>query len=69
MTAIIEYAFKAVKAAVVTSIAVRGNGCVAMVTQKKVPDRLLEAEHRNMDLASPLYRASEWIFSSRGRFS
>ena len=44
MTAIIEYAFKAVKAAGVTSIAVRGNGCVAMVTQKKVPDRLLEAE-------------------------
>ena len=30
------------KAAGLTSIAVRGKDCVAMVTQKKVPDRLLD---------------------------
>lgn len=32
-----EYAFKAVKAAGITSIAVRGKDSVAVVTQKKVP--------------------------------
>ncbi|MQM07809.1 hypothetical protein Taro_040654, partial [Colocasia esculenta] len=32
-----EYAFKAVKAAAVTSIAVRGNDSVCVVTQRKVP--------------------------------
>lgn len=33
----IEYAFKAVKAAGVTSIGVRGKDSVCVVTQKKVP--------------------------------
>lgn len=39
-----EYAFKAVKAAGITSIAVRGKDCVVVVTQKKVPDKLIEAK-------------------------
>lgn len=33
----IEYAFKAVKAAGITSIGVRGKDSVCVVTQKKVP--------------------------------
>lgn len=36
---IAEYAFKAVKAVGITSIAVRGKDSVAVVTQKKVPVR------------------------------
>lgn len=39
-----EYAFKAVKSAGITSIAVRGKDCVVVVTQKKVPDKLIEAK-------------------------
>nr|GEU74521.1 proteasome subunit alpha type-6 [Tanacetum cinerariifolium] len=38
-----EYAFKAVKAAGVTSIGVRGKDAVCVVTQKKVPDKLLDS--------------------------
>ncbi|KVH97938.1 Proteasome, alpha-subunit, N-terminal domain-containing protein [Cynara cardunculus var. scolymus] len=38
----VEYAFKAVKAAGVTSIGVRGKDSVCVVTQKKVPDKLLD---------------------------
>ena len=34
-----EYAFKAVKAAGTTSIAVKGKDSIAVVTQKKVPVR------------------------------
>lgn len=37
-----EYAFKAVKSVARTSLAVRGADCVAVVTQKKVPDKLLD---------------------------
>lgn len=33
----VEYAFKAVKAAGITSIGVRGSDSVCVVTQKKVP--------------------------------
>lgn len=36
----VEYAFKAVKAAGLTTIAVRGIDSVCVVTQKKVPDKL-----------------------------
>mmetsp|Transcript_2656 Transcript_2656/g.3007 ORF Transcript_2656/g.3007 Transcript_2656/m.3007 type:complete len:247 (-) Transcript_2656:545-1285(-) len=38
----VEYAFKAVKAAGLTSIGVRGKDCVAVVTQKKIPDKLID---------------------------
>ncbi|KAI5585146.1 hypothetical protein BDE02_06G126100 [Populus trichocarpa] len=38
----VEYAFKAVKAAATTSIGVRGKDSVCVVTQKKVPDKLLD---------------------------
>jgi len=38
----VEYAFKAVKAGGITSIAVKGVDSVVMVTQKKVPDKLLD---------------------------
>ncbi|PNX85450.1 proteasome subunit alpha type-6-like protein, partial [Trifolium pratense] len=37
-----EYAFKAVKSAGNTSIGVRGKDSVCVVTQKKVPDKLLD---------------------------
>lgn len=38
----VEYAFKAVKAAGLTSIGVRGKDSVCVVTQKKVPDKLID---------------------------
>jgi len=38
----VEYAFKAVKAAGYTSIGVRGKETVCLVTQHKVPDKLID---------------------------
>jgi len=38
----VEYAFKAVKASGLTSIAVRGKDSVCVVTQKKVPDKMID---------------------------
>ncbi|KAK9857562.1 hypothetical protein WJX84_007039 [Apatococcus fuscideae] len=38
----VEYAFKAVKSGGITSIAVRGKDSVCLVTQKKVPDKLID---------------------------
>jgi len=40
----VEYAFKAVKNANQTAIGVRGDDSVVIVTQKKVPDKLIEPE-------------------------
>ena len=37
----IEYAFKAIQAAGQNAIAIRGNDCVVVCTQKKVPDKLI----------------------------
>lgn len=39
----IEYAFKAVKTPDLTSVAVRGSDAVAMVTEKRVQDKLVDA--------------------------
>mmetsp|Transcript_21357 Transcript_21357/g.27604 ORF Transcript_21357/g.27604 Transcript_21357/m.27604 type:complete len:245 (+) Transcript_21357:49-783(+) len=40
----IEYAFKAAQSSGLTSVAVRGENSVALVTQKKVPDRLMDPD-------------------------
>jgi len=40
----VEYAFKAITGAGITSIAVRGKDTVVVITQRKVPDKLLDPE-------------------------
>lgn len=39
----VEYAFKAVKGCGLTSVALRGKDSVVVVTQKKIPDKLMDA--------------------------
>lgn len=50
----VEYAFKAVKGAGLTSIAVRGKDSVCAVTQRKVPDKLIDPSS-----VSSMFRLSE----------
>ncbi|EED19901.1 proteasome component Prs2, putative [Talaromyces stipitatus ATCC 10500] len=38
----VEYAFKAITAANITSLGVRGKNCAVVLSQKKVPDKLIE---------------------------
>ena len=40
----VEYAFKAIKTPGITSVGVRGKDSVCIVTQKKVPDKMLKAD-------------------------
>jgi 20S proteasome subunit alpha 1 len=52
----VEYAFKAVKQPGVTTIAVRGKDTVFVLTQKKIPDRLIKRES-----VTAMYKVNEEI--------
>lgn len=52
----VEYAFKAINQGGMTSIGVRGKDCAVVITQKKVPDKLLDPSS-----VSHLHRVSDSI--------
>lgn len=52
----VEYAFKAVSGASITSVALRGDDSVVVVTQKKVPDKLMDK-----DFTTHLYNITPFI--------
>jgi 20S proteasome subunit alpha 1 len=52
----VEYAFKAIKYAGLTCVAVRGEDSVVVVTQHKVPEKLIDP-----DSVSSLYKISDYI--------
>lgn len=52
----VEYAFKAVKQSGNTSIGIRGADCVCFVTQKKVPDKLIDP-----DSMSRVFKITKYI--------
>lgn len=52
----VEYAFKAVNQGAMTSIGLRGKDCAVVITQKKVPDKLLDPSS-----VSHLHKVSENI--------
>jgi 20S proteasome subunit alpha 1 len=54
----VEYAFKAVKGANVTTVALRGDDSVVCVTQKKIPDKLMDK-----DFTTHLYNITPTIGS------
>eukprot|EP01111_Echinosteliopsis_oligospora_P013068 TRINITY_DN458_c0_g1_i1.p1 TRINITY_DN458_c0_g1~~TRINITY_DN458_c0_g1_i1.p1 ORF type:complete len:247 (-),score=82.05 TRINITY_DN458_c0_g1_i1:75-815(-) len=52
----VEYAFKAIKTQGTTSIGIRGVDCVVIATQKKIPDKLLDA-----DTITSVYKITDFI--------